>query len=229
LVLLINSYVNFFTDQRKKNIRKMENMVDLMHQARVFLIQNPQIIPLAHVEEVILHGGVDRYVVAGGTDIYSAEGNDILNWETALYLQCLELCNLGLGNRPYLPHPYMRDPVLVDEDAEAEGNEENEWDEENEVDDPYPGPDEEVAVMGEFYSHIEQIIEGEIWLLGEYRAFPEGELPAEGPPLEDVPLLNEEENDAAGDPGGDVPVLAVQPNNHLTVEGGIMDPPPADN
>jgi hypothetical protein len=89
-----------------------------MRQARVFLMQNPDVLPLPHIENVNLYGGVDRYVIAGGVDINKPEGNRILNWETALYLVCLDLCYMGAGNRPYQPHPFMRDPVIV---AEPEG------------------------------------------------------------------------------------------------------------
>jgi hypothetical protein len=59
------------------------------------------------------------YVVAGGVDINTVEGNQALNWEVALYLLCLELCNLGVGNHPYQPHPYMHDPIIVEPEEEV--------------------------------------------------------------------------------------------------------------
>jgi hypothetical protein len=92
----------------------MENMSELQRQARVFLANNPRFLPLPYVEDVLFHGGVDRYVVAGGIDINTPEGSHILNKEAALYITCLELCNMGVGNRPYQPHPYLHDPVIVE-------------------------------------------------------------------------------------------------------------------
>jgi hypothetical protein len=97
----------------------MENYVELRRQVRIFLAQNREFIPLHHVEEVLTYGGVDMYVVAGGVDINTEEGNRALNWEVVLYLLCLELCNLGLGNRPYQPHPYLHDPIIVEPEEEA--------------------------------------------------------------------------------------------------------------
>jgi hypothetical protein len=77
-VLLISFYVNF-TDQRKETKTKMENFAELQRQARAFLAQNPDFLPLPYVEDIIFHGGVDRYVVAGGVDINTPEGSHILN------------------------------------------------------------------------------------------------------------------------------------------------------
>jgi hypothetical protein len=99
----------------------MENMSELQRQARVFLAHNPDFLPLPYVEDILFHGGVDRYVVAGGVDINTPEGSHILNREAALYIICLELCNLGLGNRPYQPHPYMYDPVIIAEEEAVDG------------------------------------------------------------------------------------------------------------
>jgi hypothetical protein len=92
----------------------MDHHTELMRQVRFFLRNNPDVIPLHHVEEIIFYGGVDRYVAARGVNIYTEEGSRILHWETALYLFCLELCNLGVGNRPYQPHPYVHDPIIVE-------------------------------------------------------------------------------------------------------------------
>jgi hypothetical protein len=97
----------------------MENISEFMRQARAFLAQHRDFIPLHHVEDVLMHGNVETYVMAGGTDINTEQGNRILCWEFALYLICLELCNLGLGNRPYQPHPYMHDPVIVEPEQEV--------------------------------------------------------------------------------------------------------------
>jgi hypothetical protein len=99
----------------------MENMSELQRQARVFLAHNPDFLPLPYVEDILFHGGVDRYVVAGGVDINTPEGSHILNKEAALYIICLELCNQGLGNRPYQPHPYMYDPVIIEEEGAVDG------------------------------------------------------------------------------------------------------------
>jgi hypothetical protein len=96
----------------------MENHVELMRQARVYLMQHPDVIPLDHVREIALYGGVDRYVVAGGVDINTAEGSRILNWELALHSVCRDLCDMGAGNRPYMPVPYLHDPIII---AEEEG------------------------------------------------------------------------------------------------------------
>jgi hypothetical protein len=91
----------------------MDNWLNLMYQARFYLLQHQDFIPLVFVEDVLLFGGVDRYVVASGIDINTPEGITVLNWENALYSVCLELCNLGLGNQPYRPHPYMWEPAIV--------------------------------------------------------------------------------------------------------------------
>jgi hypothetical protein len=98
----------------------MDNWINLMYQARFYLLQNQNFIPLVFVEDVLLFGGIDRYVVASGIDINTPEGNAVLNWENALYSVCLELCNLGLGNQPYRPHPYLWEPVIVDEEVVVE-------------------------------------------------------------------------------------------------------------
>jgi hypothetical protein len=97
----------------------MFNMSELMRQARVFMAHNPDFIPLHYVEEVAFYGNVDVYVVAQGVDINTPEGCHTLNWESALYLVCPQLCDMGVGNRPYLPHPYLRDPVIVEPEVEV--------------------------------------------------------------------------------------------------------------
>jgi hypothetical protein len=111
-----------FIDQRKKRKENMENLSDLMAQARHFLSQNPTFLPLDHVEEVAWYGTVDVYVMAHGVDINTPEGSHTLNWEAALYLVCRNLCDLGVGNRPFIPHPYVRDPVLIEEAEGAAGD-----------------------------------------------------------------------------------------------------------
>jgi hypothetical protein len=98
---------------------QMENQAEFMRQARIYLYQNPDIIPLEHVREIAFYGGVDRYVVAGGVDIYTVAGSRILDWETALYNVCRDLCDMGAGNRPYMPVPYLQDPVIVAEEGEG--------------------------------------------------------------------------------------------------------------
>jgi hypothetical protein len=107
----------FLQTKERKNQGKMENMSELMRQARVFLMNNPHVLPLHHVEEIALYGSVDTYVVARGVDINTPEGSHILNWESALYIVCLERCNMGIGDRPYLPHPYVRNPGVVEGEA----------------------------------------------------------------------------------------------------------------
>jgi hypothetical protein len=102
----------------KKENSTMENYLELMRQARVYLYQHPEVIPLEHVREVAFYGGVDRYVVAGGVDIHTPEGNRILNWEMALHSVCRDLCDMGAGNRPYMPVPYLQEPVIVAEEGE---------------------------------------------------------------------------------------------------------------
>jgi hypothetical protein len=96
-------------------------MFEIMRQARVFLAQHRELIPLRHVEEVLAYGSVEMYVVAGGTDIHTPEGNSTLSFEMAVYLLCLELCNMGLGNRPYQPHPFLHDPIIIEEPEEVAG------------------------------------------------------------------------------------------------------------
>jgi hypothetical protein len=98
---------------------QMSNMSELMRQARMFLAQNPHFIPLHHVEEVAYYGNVDVYVMARGVNVTTPEGNAILNWEAALYLVCRQQCDMGVGNRPYVPHPYMRDPILIEPEEEV--------------------------------------------------------------------------------------------------------------
>jgi hypothetical protein len=110
--------VLIFTDQRKINIEIMENLSELMHQARIFLMQNQWFIPIQYVEDVALYGNIDTYVVACGVNINTAEGSHILNREAALYLVCRQLCDMGAGNHPFQPHPYMHDPVLIEEEEE---------------------------------------------------------------------------------------------------------------
>jgi hypothetical protein len=95
-------------------------MFEIMRGARQFLAQNQDIIPLHHVEEILSYGSVEMYVVAGGANVHTEEGNRTLAFEMALYLLCLELCNLGLGNQPYQPHPYLHDPIVGEEQGEAE-------------------------------------------------------------------------------------------------------------
>jgi hypothetical protein len=97
----------------------MESWFEIMRQARQFLAQNRDIIPLRHVEDVLAYGSVELYVVAGGVNIHTEEGNRTMGFEMALYLLCLELCNMGLGNRPYLPHPYLHEPVIVEPEEEV--------------------------------------------------------------------------------------------------------------
>jgi hypothetical protein len=99
----------------------MDHWLNLMYQARFYLLQHQDFIPLVFVEDVLLFGGIDRYVTASGIDINTPEGNSILHWENALYCVCLELCNLGLGNQPYRPHPYMWEPVIVEEGEAVPG------------------------------------------------------------------------------------------------------------
>jgi hypothetical protein len=98
---------------------QFENLSELMRQARMFLAQNPGFIPLHHVEEVSYYGNVDVYVMARGVDVTTPEGNSILNWEAALYLVCRQLCDMGVGDRPFQPHPYLHDPIIVAEEEEA--------------------------------------------------------------------------------------------------------------
>jgi hypothetical protein len=96
----------------------MENYFELMRQVRVYLYQHPEVIPLEHVREIAFYGGVDRYVIAGGVNIHTAEGNHILNWEMALYNVCRDLCDMGAGNRPYMPVPYLQEPLIIAEEGE---------------------------------------------------------------------------------------------------------------
>jgi hypothetical protein len=96
----------------------MENYVERMRQARIYLMQHPNIIPLDHVREIALYGGVDRWVVAGGININTPEGSRLLDWEVALHDVCRDLCDMGAGNRPYMPVPYLNDPVIVAEEGE---------------------------------------------------------------------------------------------------------------
>jgi hypothetical protein len=120
-----------------KELNTMENTFEIMRQARVFLAQHRDLIPLHHVEEVLTWGSVEMYVVSGGTNIHTDEGNRTLTFEMALYLLCLELCNLGLGDRPYQPHPYMHDPIIVEPAEVAEAPEEGLVDQPG---DPLPDP-----------------------------------------------------------------------------------------
>jgi hypothetical protein len=93
----------------------MENISELMRQARVYMLQNPDFIPLHYVEEVAMYGNVDVYVVAQGVDINTPEGCAILNFEAALYIVCRQLCDLGVGDRPFHPLPYLHDPIIIEE------------------------------------------------------------------------------------------------------------------
>jgi hypothetical protein len=97
----------------------MENLSELMRQARAFMAQNQDFIPLHYVEEVAMYGNVDTYVMAQGVNVNTPEGSAILNWEAALYLVCRQQCDMGAGNRPFQPHPYLRDPVIVEPEEEV--------------------------------------------------------------------------------------------------------------
>jgi hypothetical protein len=100
----------------------MENFSELMRQARVYMSQNPDFIPLHYVEEVAMYGNVDVYVVAQGVNINTPEGCAILNFEAALYLVCRQLCDLGVGDRPFHPLPYLHDPIIVAEEEMDAGD-----------------------------------------------------------------------------------------------------------
>jgi hypothetical protein len=100
----------------------MENFLELMRQARVYMFQHPEFIPLHHVEEVAMYGNVDAYVVGQGVDVNTPDGNAILVYEAALYLVCRQLCDLGVGDRPFHPLPYLHDPIIVEEEEVVVGD-----------------------------------------------------------------------------------------------------------
>jgi hypothetical protein len=160
---LVNSYVIFYRP-KKEIIHTMENISVLMMQARAFMAQNQDFIPLHHVEEVAMYGNVDTYVVACGVDINTQEGSDILNWEAALYLVCRQLCDMGAGNRPFQPHPYLRDPVIVQEEEEVADDIEVAGDQVDDPPDnnmpdpvfvapPHPAADDGVRIVGPLLGH----------------------------------------------------------------------------
>jgi hypothetical protein len=100
----------------------MENFLELMRQARVYIFQHPEFIPLHHVEEVAMYGNVDAYVVRQRVDVNTPDGNAILVYEAALYIVCRQLCDLGVGDRPFHPLPYLHDPIIVEEEEVVVGD-----------------------------------------------------------------------------------------------------------
>jgi hypothetical protein len=201
----------------------MENMSSLLRQARINMAEGPNFIPLEFVNLVRLRGDLEAYTALEGHDLTTAEGQEMLLWNSAMYITCVDVCLRGVGHLPYQLLPNWGDPVIVDidqngpgniaaediADEESEGSDEEE--EEHEEDGDYPdsdNDDDSVIVIGEFYPDLEQVVEGELWLLGEYNAFHLDEDPAEG-------LLEAGEDVEPGDAVEEIPLLAVQPNNHL--------------
>jgi hypothetical protein len=217
-----------FIDQRKKiyhnNMENQwENMLDLLRQARINMAEGPNFIPLEFVNLVRLRGDLESYTALEGYDLTTPEGQDMLLWNSAMYITCVDVCLRGVGHLPYQLLPHWGDPVVVDIDRDGPGNiaaedivdeesdDSDEEDEGDEEDADYPDSDngdDAVVVIGQFHPDFEQVVEGELWLLGEYRALLPGEDPAEG-------LLAAGEDVEPGDAVEEIPLLAVQPNNHL--------------
>jgi hypothetical protein len=209
----------------------MENMSSLLRQARINMAEGPNFIPLEFVNLVRLRGDLESYTALEGHDLTTPEGQEMLLWNSAMYITCVDVCLRGVGHLPYQLLPNWGDPAIVDIDGNGPGNiaaediveeesegsdEEDEGDEEDEEygedgeDDLGLNQEEdEVTVVGEFHPHFEQVIEGELWILGDYRP--------EDLPAEDAPPPVEGEDDAPGGLVGEIPQLAVQPNNHLAV------------
>jgi hypothetical protein len=221
---LINSYVNFYRPkkERKRMEGHLENMSSMLRQARVNMAEGPNFIPLEYVNMVRLGGGVETYTALEGHDLTTPEGQDMLLWNSAMYITCIDVCLMGVGHIPYQLIPPWGEPAVIDIDGDGPGNiamedivdSDSEGSEvEDEGDDPYLDPEDdedEIVVVGEFHPHLEQLVEGELWILGDFRP--------EDLPAEDVPPLVEGEDEVPGGHVDEVPLLAVQPNNHLAVD-----------
>jgi hypothetical protein len=222
LLFLINSYVNFLQTKERKILQTMENMSALLRQARLNMAEGPNFIPLEFVNMVRLRGDLESYTALEGHDLTTPEGQEMLMWNAAMYITCVDVCMRGVGHLPYQLLPNWGDPAIVDIDRDGPGNiameeivgsDDEESEDEDVEDDLYPdseNDEDEVVVVGEFYPHLEQIIEGEVWILGDFRP--------EDLPAEDVPPPVEGEDEEPGGLADEVPLLAVQPNNHLAVD-----------
>jgi hypothetical protein len=88
-----------------------------LRNARQNMQDGPNFIPLEFVRRVRLHGGVEAMTAVAGHDLATPEGQEQLQFNVAMYIECADACLSGVGHIPYQLFPQWGEPVNVDKDG----------------------------------------------------------------------------------------------------------------